>query len=174
LYVAANSALVGGYRMKAGMLLGWMNVTNGLQGSLAWVKQPVAGDTYYPAGITHEFIPLTSPYVVPTNAANRIIELTDGSNGVVVLSGGNLTGGLTNLATLLSSGKFITAPTNTAGQTNKLKLSIGLKTGKLTGFIYPDGVRSTRLSGALLQNANTGHGYFKAVTNTGTLLLQGR
>jgi hypothetical protein len=49
---------------------------------------------------------------------------------------------------------------------------VAVKTGKLTGSFKPDGVTSQKIAGAVLQQDDTGAGYFKAATNTGSFRLQ--
>jgi hypothetical protein len=151
-------------------MMGWMTLTNGLDGTLTLIKKPVPGG-WYPAGFTNEFAPLTSPYTNPATG-NRVIELTGGSNGVVTFSGGNLTADITNGAALSTLNKFKAPVTNTAGQVNKLTLAVAVKTGKLTGSFKPDGVTAQKIAGAVLQNDNSGSGHFKAITNTGAFKLQ--
>jgi sulfatase modifying factor 1 len=152
-----------------GMMMGWMTLTNGLDGTLTLIKKPVPG-SLYPGGFTNEFAPQTSPYTNPATG-NRVIELTGGSNGVVVLSGGNLTADITNWVGLSTLNKFKAAVWDTVGRTNKLTLAVAVKTGKLTGSFKPDGVTAQKIAGAVLQDENSGGGHFKAITNTGVFKI---
>lgn len=160
-------------KVKGGLLMGWMSLTNGLDGTLYLIKTPVPG-MRYPNGFTNEVVPLTSTYTNSALFTNRVIELTSGSDGVVMLSGGDLPLSLTTLISLSTLNKFTAPATNTTGVTNKLRLAVAVKTGKLTGSFKTNGVTATALTGAVLQNANTGHGYFKTATNSGAFRLQGQ
>jgi hypothetical protein len=92
---------------------------------------------------------------------------------VVVFSGGALAMDITNLVTLSPLNKFTAAATNTAGQANKLALSVNTKTGKLTGTFAPDGDKPKNIAGAVLQNSGTGQGFFQGTSESGAFLLQG-
>ena len=173
LFVPVYAATHNGVNVKGGLLLGWMNLTNGLDGTVYLIKTAVPG-VMYPNGFTNEFVPLTSSYTNPVLATNQVIELTDGSNGVVILSGGSLATPLTNVISLSPLNLFKAPATNTAGGMNKLTLSLKTATGMLTGTFRTNGVTGTALTGVVLQNTNIGRGYFKEATNSGAFRLQSR
>ncbi|MCX6894860.1 MAG: leucine-rich repeat protein [Verrucomicrobia bacterium] len=173
LFASVYAATNNGVKVKGGVLLGWLNLVDPNLYSLHLIKTAIPG-VMYPNGFTNDFVPLTSTYTNLALSTNRVIELTSGSDGVVILSGGDLPANITNLVSLSLLNMFTAPATNTAGGTNKLMLSVKTATGKLTGTFKTNGVTATAFSGAVLQNTNIGRGYFKTATNSGAFRLQGR
>jgi len=104
-----------------------------------------------------------------------VIQLTSGSNGVVILEQGNLSAVLTNRVWLSVLNAFKTSVTNTASVTNSLTLTITPASGLLSGaFLSTNTVNTNaQIKGVVLQNQNIGRGYFLGTNQRGSLLLQG-
>ena len=166
-YCPAYPVAVETTTLKTGLIIGWLSVSNGLHGVAVWTKTPLPGDPFYPAGFTLETSVLGSPYSVPATG-NRVIGLSDGS-GALLLDGGNLSGTLSNAVFLSTSNQF------TPDANGGLIIKLAPKTGLLTGsFKHPDNTNAvTPIYGVVLQNNNTGHGYFTGTNQTGSILLQG-
>ncbi len=156
-------------KVKGGALLGWMRLTPTLAGTLYHFKLAGLGPLY-PKGFTNEFVPLTSHYSDPTLSGARVIDLTEGSNGVVVFGGRELACPVS----LSPLNKFAVSTSVAAGITNKLSMSVAVRTGKLTGALTTNGILAAALQGVILQNTNAGCGYFLAATNSGAFRLQGQ
>ena len=151
--------------VSRGLIMGWLHLTNGIEGVVAWIKKPIVGDAYYPSGFTHETEVLGSAYTPPLNGT-RLIELNEG-NGLFCLSGGNLSDVCSNAVYLSTTNKF-TVLTN-----SDLILKDTTATGVLIGtFRHPDDTNfACRLYGVVLQNSNMGHGYFLGPNESGTIHL---
>jgi hypothetical protein len=95
---------------------------------------------------------------------NRVLAVT---NGVVIFEGGNLTAALTNAVMLTATNKVIDL-----SLTNKLSLSLTVSNGTLAGSVRePHMTRSNSFKGVLLQNENSGYGYFLETNRSGRLLF---
>jgi hypothetical protein len=95
---------------------------------------------------------------------NRVLAVT---NGVMVFEGGNLTAPLTNAVMLTATNKVIDL-----SLTNKLSLSLTVFNGTFAGSVRePDMTRSNSFKGVLLQNENSGCGYFLETNRSGRLLF---
>ncbi len=158
------------YRSK-GSLLGWIQFdTNApltdLGGSVAWWKPEVLGGRFYPAGLTFQTTLAGSRYVAPATSTNRVLDLT---NGVAILTGGNLSQAWTN--------EFILGANNRVTNTslNSLSVTLSLPSGTFKGSFYDTGVvRSVSFSGVLLQKSTSGSGFFLGTNQSGRVLLEGR
>lgn len=147
-----------------GSVWGWLlfdtnNPAQTISGDLSWIKQAVAGATYYPHGFTNVAATEGSRYTPPATTMTRVINLT---NGVVIFEGGNLAAPFTNTVTLTQSNRVIN------GSPNTLKLSITLTNGVFSGTVkVPGTTRTNTFKGALLQNQNSGTGYFLGTNQAG-------
>ncbi len=151
---------------EAGLLLGWLNLSNGAPaGELAWVR-PGSKKGLYPAGFTNYIAVEGSAW---TNPPSHQAALTL-TGGALDISGGPL---LTNLAF------SVTVSNNNALEelradlaTNILKGSIAPKTGLLT-VTFGDGRGKATITGygAALQNQTSAAGFFVTKTNGGTIIL---
>jgi hypothetical protein len=158
------------YRAK-GSLIGWLQFdTNAplddLSGLVAWFKTSQPDARYYPAGFTNQSTLIGSRYVAPTNSTDRVLELT---NGVVILTGGNLSQAWTN--------DFVMSANNrvTNASLNKLSVTLSLGTGLFKGKFFDANVlRIASFSGALLQKTTNGFGYFLGTNQSGRILLESR
>jgi hypothetical protein len=89
------------------------------------------------------------------------------NNGIVTLSGGNLSAASTVGFTLDSNSKV------TIVGTNKLTLNFKLATGLFKGtFREPGGTRKLNFKGAVLQKANNGSGFFLDTDRSGRAVIQ--
>jgi hypothetical protein len=157
------------YGVDKGLLLGWLDLTDTPQDSvstnstLVWLNK--AGATaLYPAGFTNSAVP-TASYYDPTLA-----NLLGSTSGTVILSGGGLTGPLTNTVTI--TGNVITV---TPAATNGLSLYINDTTGELQGSFISSGNHTNYIDSAIIQSANAAAGYYiEAQTNwCGSFILVG-
>jgi len=120
---------------------------------------------FYPAGFTNQMTLTGSRYVAPVTSTNRVLELT---NGVVVLSGGNLSQVWTNDVVFGANRVTNTSP-------NKLSVTLSLSTGKFTGSFLDTGtVRTVSFAGALLQKSTNGSGCLLGTNEAGRVLIQSR
>ena len=158
------------YRAK-GSLIGWLQFdTNAplddLSGLVDWFKPSQPYTRYYPAGFTNQSTLIGSRYVAPTNSTDRVLELT---NGVVILTGGNLSQAWTN--------DFVMSANNrvTNASPNKLSVTLSLGTGLFRGKFYDTNVlRTASFSGALLQKSTNGIGYFLGTNQSGRAVIESR
>ncbi|MDB6057759.1 MAG: hypothetical protein JWO95_1603, partial [Verrucomicrobiales bacterium] len=150
-----------------GSLLGWMTFTNrssdDVSGRLSWIRPAQAASRLFAAGFATDAESTGSRYVAPIGTATRVLNIT---NGVVSLSGGNLSTASDNNVTLGLGSKIISA-------SNKLSLNFTLSSGLFTGsFVEPGTTHLTTFSGAVLQKANVGAGYFPGTNDNGRVLFQ--
>jgi len=136
----------------------------GLSGWLSWIRPAQAG-AYYRAGLTNEVMVKGGRYTPPANTTNRVVDLT---NGVVILEGGNLTAPLMNAVLLTATNKVIDL-----GLTNKLSLSLTLSNGTFAGSVREPGLTGSNIfKGVLLQNENSGYGYFLEINRSGRVVFR--
>ena len=147
-----------------GSALGWITFTNSLlTGDLSWIKTPVAG-RFYPTGFTNGSSALGSLYV-PPQIGTRILGLT---NGLVVMSGGNMSDSLTNEITLATNNIVTVDPV----ATNKLSLTFATNYGSFSGkFFNPTTRKTNTVSGVVLQLQNEARGYFLGTNQSGRISL---
>jgi len=179
--VVPNDSLV--QKAYNGSMIGWLVFTNGtvgpvlptVGGNLFWNKT-VWTNGYYDVGFTNDTVILGSSYT--NSLGTNIISFTLGSNGVVTLAGGNLSGPIsTNFQyfgvspaapKIMFNGKASTLP-------NKITLMFTATSGELSGSfsnnLSPQFI--TKIHGAVLQNGtNVARGNFKGVDQTGSVLLK--
>jgi hypothetical protein len=151
-----------------GSIWGWLQfdtnhpAATALDGTLSWIRPVRPGATYYQAGFTNNHIAASgSRYTAPTNPNPRVIALT---NGVVFFEYGNLSVPFTNYVTLTSSNRVIS--------TNLMSLGIALADGTFSGSVkVPGTTRTNTFKGALLQDANSGYGYFLGTNQSGRVFF---
>jgi hypothetical protein len=152
---------------RKGSLCSWVQFDTSLPaaslaGTLNWFKPTVPKGLYAP-GFTNE-TPLTgSSYSPPATKTSRVVAITD---GLVVLSGGELSNPITTHV-VMSQNNRVTS-TNT-GFTFAFTLSSGLFKGTL---LNPATAKKISFTGALLQNSDSGAGYFAGTNQSGQVLLQ--
>jgi hypothetical protein len=121
---------------------------------------------YYPAGLTNEVTTEGARYTPPTNSLTRVIQMT---NAVLIFDGGNLNVPLINAVMLTASNKVIDL-----SLTNKLSLSLTVSNGIFSGSVREPGLtRSNSFKGVLLQDENSGRGYFLGTNRSGSVILRG-
>jgi hypothetical protein len=151
------------YRGK-GSLMAWVKFLRpaGLTNMLAsWIKPADDSSKYYPDGFRSQLVLVGSSYVYVK--ADRVLPLTD---GVVLLSGGNLAEPITNAVLLTVANQVVDLGSN------RLRMSLNVKTGSFGGtFRVPATTRANRFKGVLLQEQVLGAGYFLGTDRSGALLL---
>jgi len=136
-----------------GQLLGWVDFTNAAQsdlsGNLNWFKEPIANVRSYPSGF--DITPaLEGSRFTPGTILAPVLDFT---SGILVLSGGNLSTGVTNY---ISVGAY-----ERLTGTNRLVMSITPSTGLFRGNApNPLGGLPLIFDGVFLSKENYGAGYF--------------
>jgi hypothetical protein len=152
-----------------GSLIGWLQFnTNAplddVTGSVAWFRPAQPGAQYYPAGFTNVCSVVGSRYVAPASSIDRVLAMTD---GVVLLSGGNLSQVWTNNIVLEANNQVSNA------STNRLTVSISTATGLFQGtFLDPAVNRTVNFSGVLLQKSTNGAGFFLGEDQAGWVQIE--
>lgn len=137
-----------------------------MSGLVDWFKPGQPGVRYYPAGFTNQTTLIGSRYMPPASATNRVLALT---NGVLILTGGNLSQAWTNDLVLSANNRVTNA------SPNKLAVTLSLGTGLFKGSFFDTGVvRTVSFSGALLQKSTNGSGFFLGTNQSGQVLLESR
>ena len=148
-----------------GSVLSWIaftsTATNDLSGDLTWTKPGMASAKYYPGGFRVETAAWGSLYSPPATGQ----QVLNFSEGEVVLSGGNLTQGITNYIGL--------SPVNKVTSTNKTSLTFTLPTGLFKGSVTNANPKTIPFNGVVLQKQNLGCGYFLGTNLSGRVWLQG-
>jgi subtilase family protein len=144
-----------------GQILGWLTVTkSGVEnvgGDVSWIKSGTPTAKIYPAGFNFTTHATGSVY----NSA--AVPLIDFSNGIVVLTGGNLANAITNFVTVNSAG---------ATGSNSLSLKLSATKGTFKGSIAnPPGKSKISFSGVFLQSQDFGSGYFLGTTESGRIFF---
>ena len=149
-----------------GLLIGWLQFaddgTNDLAGTVRWMKPGQPTSALYKPGFSVNSDVIGSRYVAPSGT-NKMLNIT---NGVVVLSGGNLPSS-SNAVTFGASSKLVNHGTNT------LKLLFTRTTGLFTGTFKETGTTKTyAIKGAVLQRQNEGSGYAPGTNQSGRVVFQ--
>jgi hypothetical protein len=157
------------YGVDKGLLLGWLDLTGtpgdsvSTNSTLVWLNQ--AGATsLYPAGFTNSAVPAASYYHA------TLTNLLGSTSGLVILSGGGLTGPLTNTVTITGNVITVTPPA-----TNGLSLYINNTSGEVQGSFISSGNHTNFIDSVIIQSANAAAGYYiEAQTNwCGSFILLG-
>jgi hypothetical protein len=151
-----------------GSILSWITFSNqvssSFSGNLSWIKTAAAGGTYYSGGFSNELSVIGSQYHAPA-AGTRILDLT---NGIVVLSGGNLDELLTNSVTLSPKNIITVNPP----ATNQLKLTVDTLSGRFTGsFLHPQTQTVRSIKAIVLQQQNMVRGFLLGTNQCGRVEL---
>lgn len=146
-----------------GLLLGWINFadeeSSDFSGDVTWIKPPLPRAKQHAAGFTHTNLLTGSRYTAPTGAVDRIVAITD---GIVILSGGNLPQPLTNTVTLGPGNGVIN------GGPLPLSLKFKLPSGQMSGSFTPPGAsRAVTFTGVVLEKAGFASGYFLGTNASG-------
>ena len=150
---------------KAGLLLGWLNFSNGTVEALtpvAWIK-PHATSGLYTAGLTNMLLATGSGWTNPL-AKTSAISLADGTLTI------SNTGPALDFSVAITNDTVVKTSINTT--TNSLTGTIAPKTGLLQiTFGNGAGKATTVGYGAMLQDSTNGGGYFVTKTSAGAILL---
>jgi cyclophilin family peptidyl-prolyl cis-trans isomerase len=151
-----------------GTISGWIDFTNrpagvdtqgdDLNGSVTWLKPAIAKPGLFPSGFTTTASATGSRYNSPA-IGSPALNLTDGS---IIFSGGDLAASVTNLISLTAANKF------TITGSNSVAITLTSTTGLIKGtFKAPGSTRSVPFKGAVLQNQNSGFGYYLGADQSG-------
>jgi hypothetical protein len=162
---------------RFGSLVGWIHFTNNgvsiidltntnvcsFAGFNAmWFRTNTDGK-FHPGGFTNALTIVGSAFAPDTSAV--LLGLT---NLEVILSGGNLTGALSNSVNASDSGKF----TSSGGDISGLALSLNPATGVIKGsFTDPVTSATALIKGIVFQEQTNAGGFFPGATNSGNFLL---
>ena len=152
-----------------GSLIGWVRFdTNApladLSGLVDWFRPTKPDAEFYPAGFTNHTSLSGSFYVSPAGLTNRVLAMT---NGVLILTGGNLSQSCTNDVILGGNNRLTNA------SQNLLSTSLSAGTGRFKGSFFDTGaVRSVKFNGVLLQKSTNGSGFFLGTNQSGRVLIE--
>jgi hypothetical protein len=150
---------------KAGLLLGWLGLSNGTvvaETPMTWVK-PRANTGIYANGLTNSLLVTGSGWTNPP-AKTSAVSLADGA---LTISNNSLS---LDFGVSITNDTVVKASSNKT--TNSLTGTIAPKTGLLQiTFGNGSGKATTVGFGAMLQDSTNGGGYFVTKTNAGAILL---
>ncbi len=140
-----------------GAVIGWLNLeaANDLNGQLTWIKLESSAK-YYPGGFKLQIPATGSAYQPPLSF----------TEGTLTLNGGNLSAPVVYDITL-NNGRA----SNQSG--GRFSLRFSASTGLFSGSASPGG-RTVRFSGVILQDQNSGSGYFLGTDQSGRVSLTPR
>jgi hypothetical protein len=143
-----------------GSVLSWMTFSNGvINGTVDWFK-PVGSGGLYPAGFTNITEAVGSSYVF-----TKGVPVLNFSTGVLEVSNGNLSNTFIEGLALDSASK-VTSTNST------LKMTITTSTGLFKGTVAdPFSGKTISFNGVVLQEQNTGGGFFTGTTQTGRVTV---
>jgi hypothetical protein len=145
-----------------GLIIGWLNISNGITGDVAWLKPNLPTAKFYPAGFNLATTATGLPYHPPA-AGTGLFSL---SNEMVLLSDGGLADNITNNITVDTKSKV----TNLSS--NRLSLTFKVTTGAFSGKVaVPNSTQSLPIGGVLLQGADSAQGYFLGTGQSGEVLV---
>ena len=161
-----------------GFILSWVSFdatpTNDLTGGVSWIRSASTKSYGSPGPTTTK--PFTGGFVTESTLTGfKYVRPASGTpvlnftQGQLILAGGDLGSSITNELTLAANNRV----TNLSS--NKTTLTFNLPTGTFRGTVAEPNSPTKRVaySGALLQGANVGRGYFLGTTQSGTVLLEG-
>jgi hypothetical protein len=152
-----------------GSVIGWVRFDTNppladLSGLLDWFRPPQTDSKLYPAGFANHTSFSGSLYVAPAGLTNRVLAMSD---GVLILTGGNLSQSCTNDVILGANNHLTNA------SPNLLSTSLSAGTGRFKGSFFDTGaVRSVKFNGVLLQKSTNGSGFFLGTNQSGRVLLE--
>jgi len=162
---AFNTVSNGFVTSYAGALMGWLNFSNSTpSGDLFWLKTAAANNIYYVGGFSNETSVVGSIY---TNTPSGLLI----TNGLVTLSGGNLT---TNITDNVSVSNAVVKILGTPNQLTALTFTPS--SGAVSGTFTNTGTHTvTALKGLYLNLPGTNNiigGWFLGTREGGSLLVQ--
>jgi YD repeat-containing protein len=134
-------------------------------GYLSWVKPATTG-TFHPNGFTTNLTLIGSKWEPPAKGQRAITVRNTSPNLSFNASQGNLAAPIFLNVTLDAANKFVIP-----ADPSKLKLSLTTSSGVIMGSITDAGKTRT-LSGVLLQDWNSGSGFFPGATESGVFELE--
>jgi len=147
-----------------GLALAWLAVsqsTNAVDGDVEWIRPSQYGDGLYPAGFTNRMRPQSSVFQLTYSAP-----LVNFSTGLVSFVEGNLPGNFTNQFALRTN----SIVRNLSG--NSMNLRMLTLSGLFRGVVVdPHSGRKIPFAGAMLQEQNSGKGYFLGTDESGAVLV---
>jgi uncharacterized repeat protein (TIGR02543 family) len=153
---------------RAGLLLGWLNLTNGSPaGGLVWIKQAAKTSAAYSGGFTNSIQALWSPWINPPPGL-AAIPMT---NGQLTISGPEgLTPQLSFNVQVNTKNQLVKLANGSPS--NLLTGSINSKNGVWTiAFGNGTGRATTQGMGVFLQNTTNAGGFFVGATSAGSITL---
>jgi len=157
---------------KQGLISGWLaftsvnSATGSIAGNVVWFKPEVPGAKYYPGGFRVSSEAIGSSYVRPVGGG-PILDL--GNNAVVSFTGGDLIDSVVNPIAIDALNRV----TNLG--TNAMNLSFSVTNGVFRGNVTdPNSGQLFPVRGVVLQNENSGAGYFLGPTQSGEVRLEGQ
>jgi hypothetical protein len=147
-----------------GSLFGWLLATNGevndVSGTLWWIKPGLIGGSLYAGGFSNQIEVVGSRYVAPPSGTPALSI----SNGIVVVSGGDLAAPFTDSVTLGADNKII--------GDNSLLLTLSNSKGSMSGsFIDPTTTSKRTVKGTVLQKQNQARGFFLGPDQSGRVFI---
>ena len=147
-----------------GQILGWLVFTNGspatLGGGVDWIKSPIGSAKFYSNGFNFETT-ATGSFFNPSAAP-----LIGFSNGVVVLSSGNLSSDIVNDVTVTNNTKVLNV------SSNKLTLKLSASKGTFSGTVVDPATGTSRaFNGVFLQNEDLGLGFSLGTNQSSSVLF---
>ncbi|MDB6026840.1 MAG: hypothetical protein JWM68_3063, partial [Verrucomicrobiales bacterium] len=156
--IVTNSAIIYTNSTFEGCFIGWVDLgTNPISGTLAWID--TSGTNLYSAGYTNITDIKASRYVAPTNK----VQVLSQTNGIMTVTGGDLTNDLERIALLTTNNIFTIELPNT----NQLKASIIPAFGSLQGSFVTTSNKVRTFTGVVLQQQNMAGGFFLGTNRTG-------
>jgi outer membrane protein assembly factor BamB len=152
----------------AGMLTGWISVTNhpslDLHGDLRWIKPPTPSDRYYPGGFAARRFVFGSIY----KPSHDNLDKRKGLAGVLL--GGNL--GRVVLGQDVATMPLTSPQRETLQQ---FKYQVDQNSGRVEGsFLHPETKQPTAFRGVLVQKRGWKSGYFMGADASGVVYLNGQ
>ena len=143
-----------------GAMLGWLTFSNHVIGGTVYWFKPANSGGLYPAGFTNVTEAAGSSYVF-----TKGVPVLNFSTGILQVSNGNLSNTFIEGIALDSASKVTS--TNAS-----LKMTITTSTGLFKGTVAdPVSGRSVSFNGVVLQQQNTGGGFFIGATQAGRVFI---
>ena len=137
-----------------------------LSGLCVWTKRATTATKLYTNGFVVTNILAGSAYRAPSGVTNRLLNFT---NGVLAFTDGGLVPSISNEIALSASGVV------TNRSSNKLTFTLTRTSGLFTGTVTPPGsTKAVSFKGVVLQNQNSGTGYFLNTNAVGGVFLSPR
>jgi uncharacterized repeat protein (TIGR03803 family) len=155
-----------------GLISGWLTFTSvnsptgSITGNLTWFKPEIPTAKYYPAGFRVSSEAIGSSYVKPVDG----VAIVDFSGiPAVTFAGGDLTNDIVNSISLDALNRVANLGTNV------MNLSFSVTNGVFRGNVTdPNTSQLFPVRGVVLQNENSGAGYFLGPTQSGEVTIEGQ